>query len=1372
MTAESTTWNIERVWTATTEDTTDQLRTLELSRFRGLIMLGTAGSGKTTEAARLANQERASGASVQECRLAEFADTSTELAEHLRSLSEGADEKTVFYLDALDEAMIPARRRWLAIKRWVTDHLGDTAASIRITCRSAVWPSELTRVIADFAGNQASATALLHPLSDDDILSVAASHHINPVAFLDRIRISGARSLAGQPLLLRMLLQLHQSRHGLPASQKDLFQKGLELLLSDPEDRHEIGTQNPVSPTRLLQAAERLACYMILGGRETVRLRGEPLPNQLSLQDVSDKIAREEADGIRLSGLSDSSSPADFRFGHRQFAEYLAGRRLARLPTHQAKAFLAGPDGWNSGVAGPLRETAAFAAMFNADIADWIATRDPELIGLSDVADSSLRRAATRALLDRFRRGEMTTAQLRSGVLEFQGLRYHEADADLRPVLRARGDGCDDLLECAIDLARTWKLFSLSDDLADLVLDSAAPMPIRAAAGYALRECGHQSARQRLKPLIAGLPEDQEDELKGVALRCNWPDHLSTPDLLHALTARRRPSLYGAYEGFLLELERDEFAAAGHLPAGLRWAKAQASDLRDSDVMHRIAIRIAQAALHQLDDPAVSSELITLLRDWARHYMTPLAWLPQDPLEPRPNAERENRAPLRTHPNARRRLIDLLMAALETRKEIWELAHLTPGMANVGDFQWLLSRSCEEKHPMVVRQNYLQLAWLLPWETNSENVDAWLLVCDGEPVKSILGNQRSVELASDEAQELRTAWMNALPPHRPEAPPLDPPPRDRIQRTLHLAETDDIRHFRRLCSDLTLEPTSTRYESAQRFLTRTPGWRDADSETRARTVELAKAYLCADVVASEASKGVSPNSFHVDVLGAIWLLLERDPDWVTSRGQSWWSSWCWYILRELIPNLAGERSELKRQLLRLLNENSPASVCQEIVALARGRDSEFGELLPDLLPWLLAESNRELDKELVAALREGTIAERNVAAVSEFVLARAPRLSVPVCLDILNGALAGMNDAVVEHVAVSLLRKRPAETWDSMKTFLRLAEQRGRRVLGRFAHEREAGLAESLSTRQLGELAGLLIELFSPETDTDHEGAHVVTADDSVRTMRSQLISYLGSLEDADAVAALRELERRFGTRYPWLRRPRSEAERALRLSRWSPFSVDVIADVLGAQARRLIRSEDDVIDGIEFALEQYAVALIGDGAASPEDLWNTATGAIPTPKAEEHVSGKLCGAVRSYFLEYSIAADREVEIHRRTVSTARGGEPGSEVDILVQVPGRGTTSGDVIRVPVEVKLSCNDAVKTGIRTQLADRYMPQLGASHGVYVVVWMSLPQPDGLREGHRPRWPSMELAQEDLLQEAERLSRERGIRLRPVVVDGSLR
>ena len=218
MTAESTTWSIERLWSVTTEDRTEQLRTVELSRFRAVVMLGAAGAGKTTEASRLAEHERASGTSPHECRLAEFAESSTELREHLAALSTGADHKTAFYLDALDEAMIPARGRWLAIKRWVTERLPGTDAKLRITCRSAVWPLELTEVIREFARNQSFATALLHPLSDEDILAAAASHAIDPVAFLDRIHSSGARSLAGQPLALRMLMRLHQqSRHGLPA---------------------------------------------------------------------------------------------------------------------------------------------------------------------------------------------------------------------------------------------------------------------------------------------------------------------------------------------------------------------------------------------------------------------------------------------------------------------------------------------------------------------------------------------------------------------------------------------------------------------------------------------------------------------------------------------------------------------------------------------------------------------------------------------------------------------------------------------------------------------------------------------------------------------------------------------------------------------------------------------------------------------------------------------------------------------------------------------------------------------------------------------------------------------------------------------------
>ncbi len=1374
MTSESTNWNIERIWSVATEDKTEQFRTLDLSRYRGVVMLGAAGAGKTTEAARLADQERASGASVHECRLAEFAETSMELADHLAELSTVASEKTIFYLDALDEAMIPARRRWLAIKHWVTGKLRGTGASIRITCRSAVWPSELTQVIRELVGERSFATVLLRPLSDDDILAAAASHGIDPVAFLKQIDSSGARSLAECPLSLRMLIRLHQSEHGLPDSLKDLFGKGIETLVSDAEERHAIGTQNPISPAALIEAAERLACYVMLAGRETLYLGDQPSPNQLGLQELSGKVTQEELRAIGSSGICDSTSPSSFRFGHRQFAEFLAGRRLARLPTHQVRAFLAEPDGWRSGVAGPLRETAAFTAMFNADVADWIATRDPEVIGLSDVADSDLRRAATLALLDRFRRGEMTDAQLRPGVLELKGLRYDNADVDLRPVLKGRGDGRDDVLECAIGLTRSWKLSSLSDDLADLALDSTAPLSMRVAAGYALRECGTATARARLKPLVEGLPEDEGDELKGIVLSCLWPDQLSTPELLEVLTARRRSSLYGAYASFLSKLDSEKFAAAGHLAAALRWAETRRSESDDTDVLQRIAMRIAQEALNELDDPVVARKLIGMLRHWAKHYTSPLAWLPEIRLEPVSVVEQKEKAPLRTNPDARRRLIDLLVRVIETRKEFLEFEHWTPGLRDDGDFLWLLSRACDRRRRMTARENYLHLARRLHWWDRPENLSAWLRVCDDEPVQSILGSQKSVDLFSEEAAQLRNDWelFASRPPKKKEAVVLDPPPRDRVLRVLGLAEAKDIRYFKHLCRELTLEPTSTHYGAGERFLTRTPGWKEADAGTRDRIIEVAKRYLSVEDIASEASSGVSPNSFHLDVMGAMWLLLECESGWLKSRGESWWTNWCWYILRELIPNMMDEPNEPKQQTLRLLNENSPSAVCREILALALRQDDEFGDFLPSLLPLLLDEPNTELDEKLCAAMQAGTIAERSATAVVEFVLTRASEISVPVCLDILNGNVERISETEVEHVAVSLLRQRAGECWHAVKAFLCSDEERGRRVLRRVADDHEVRLVDSVSVQQLGELAAIMIELFPPETDPNIEGAHSVTADESARTLRTQLISHLGRLEDAEAVVALRELEHRFGERYPWLRRPRSDAERAVRLSRWSPFPIDVIAEVMGADARRLIRSEDDAVDGIEYALEKYQTALIQDGGESPEDLWNTASGAVPSPKTEEHVSRKLCAVVRSYFRHHAVAADREVEIHRRSVGRAEGGEPGSEVDILVQVPGRGTLTGDAARVPIEVKLSFNDEAKTGIRTQLADRYMPQLGASHGVYVVVWMSLPRPDELQERHRPRWPSIEAARDDLRQEAESLLKEKGIRVRTVVVDGSLR
>ena len=114
---------------------------------------------------------------------------------------------------------------------------------------------------------------------------------------------------------------------------------------------------------------------------------------------------------------------------------------------------------------------------------------------------------------------------------------------------------------------------------------------------------------------------------------------------------------------------------------------------------------------------------------------------------------------------------------------------------------------------------------------------------------------------------------------------IDPPPSTRVLDTLHLAETKDIRFFSSLCRELTLEPTSTHYKG-ERLLTKTPGWQAADGTTQDRIVEAARKYLSDPAIESESLQKVPVNRLLIGGLEAMWLVLERDPAWLTSRCES------------------------------------------------------------------------------------------------------------------------------------------------------------------------------------------------------------------------------------------------------------------------------------------------------------------------------------------------------------------------------------------------------------------------------------------------------------------------------------------------------
>ena len=153
-----------------------------------------------------------------------------------------------------------------------------------------------------------------------------------------------------------MLISLAQRDGSLPHGRRELYEKAVVVLARETEDRVDWGTPAADVPA-LLDTAERLACFTLLSGTDIVAL--DDSTGAVRTSDLASLPAgREEAliRALARSALIDSSEHRHLRFAHRQIAEYLAGRRIASLPLHQAKAFLSSGLGWRSGVAGPFRD--------------------------------------------------------------------------------------------------------------------------------------------------------------------------------------------------------------------------------------------------------------------------------------------------------------------------------------------------------------------------------------------------------------------------------------------------------------------------------------------------------------------------------------------------------------------------------------------------------------------------------------------------------------------------------------------------------------------------------------------------------------------------------------------------------------------------------------------------------------------------------------------------------------------------------------------------------------------------------------------------------------------------------------------------------
>lgn len=1372
-------WAVTRRWRRLSSDEPESppAATADLAAHDTLALLGSAGSGKTHEARLLMSLERVGGRKVVWRRLAECVTTAGDLERELAGLKASLTDGCSVYLDALDEAMIPVRPAWELVAKWISKECSGRGLKLRVTCRPAVWQQAVEVALAGTRPGGEHGVFQLLPMDADDILAAASAHALDAGAFL---RAAGSRRvapLAENPLTLRMLLRLFAESGDLPGSLAELYKLAIASLASDPRERLERGTQLQSPPERLVRAAGLVSLYATLSGRLEVSLADDPPAGQLGRLEILDPdgggqpidpgLLRE----LSQCGLCTATAPRSFAFIHRQLVEYLAASFLSRLPAHQARSCLASGLGWRRGVAGPMRETAAFLATMSNDIARWIVECDPEVVGLSELADHGLREAAFGGLLARARGGELTDAAIRRDVA-VNGFRCPGVESMAVAALSERGDAAEHVVELGLSCVEEWDLSGRSRELADLVLDPSAPMRCRSTAGHLLRRLGNADAKARLLPLARGEPGDEHHDLIGHAVACNWPERLGARQVLDAL-GRDRGNVVGSYESMLWHLEERGFCAADDLAAGLLWARGAHSAVGQHDAEHRIAIRIAHEAFGRLDEPGVLGDLTDLLVAWqGGAHSFPLVALERSP--PGAGGDALRPSPLPANPDARRALIaELVRHPRGGRAGVHWICNR---LAQVEDFGWLLSQAASPENPMDRREAFARIADWVDWPPSRECRRLWRRHRRTEPIGRTLGG-RVPENGWQWAVRLLRRWRHRVHQafharrHRPRR--LRPSRAALLGAAVKRSEAGDADAFVDV-ADLLVMDEFGRYRDSWRLLTDGDAWASASGRLRGRVLRAAERFLLDGAAHVDHALSLPDGTSVAGGIQGLLLVCDLDPGWLRRRPAEWWDLWAPYICRDLHFNTSGEPDDSKERLYLIAWELAGGRVTEHLVREAR-REAAAGHTVRELLQRSPDSLNAGLRERLLDELIAGRVGAGAAGPCAEFLCCRDPA-ALDTLLVHLRASADEWSDTRRRVLAEAFLSDA-SRSWGTLAALCAARPGEAREVLALIAHDdrlRGPHAArrplDGLTVDELRQLAEALLGAFPPEADPRRRGAYAVRPADSAAFLRDELIRHLGGRSDAEAVSALELLESAFGGRYLWLRRARVGAARAWREAQWSPLPPSLVARLAASAEHRLVLSAEDLREGVAFAARRFGDWLLRDGRAMVEALWNTGP-PRPSPKPENFVSECLANELRSYLRESCVTASREAEVHRRKLPKRLGGAAGSEIDILVQVPAPGAGSGRPLQLPVEVKLSCNAEADSSIQGQLADRYLPELGVLDGVFVLVWMSLENPAGLSEAHRPLWPSIECATRELSNQAAALEELRGVRIEVVVLDATL-
>ncbi len=853
----------------------------------------------------------------------------------------GTHRRHVF-LDSLDECLL----RIDNLAALLIDEFKNCPVErlcLRIACRTADLPNVLEEGLEELWGKDAVRVYELAPLRRVDVIEAAKANELDYNAFLQEIDRMEAVPLAIKPITLDFLLSTYKQTGKLLSTQKELYREGCRRLCREL-NKSRLGAKRTGKFTadERMAVAARIAAITIFANRfaiwtdvdmgdvtdEDVEVR-ELCGGRESVNDDEIQVSEDAVRETLATGLFSSRGPKRVGWAHQTYAEFLAAQYLVQrgMTLSQMISLITHPDGK---LVPKLYETAAWLACMVPDVFQEIMKIDPEVLLRSDVAtaDKKDRADLVESLLilyDEEKSFDHDWA-IRG---QYQKLTHPGLAEQLRPYI-CDGAKNDVVRRVAINIAEACELQTLQDNLADIALDPAQPVPIRGAAAHAIAYIGDDTTKAKLKPLaIDDAGNDPDDQLKGYGFQAIWPDHITAKELFTVLTPPKVENFYGAYETFLSyglvqNLEPTDLLTA------LKWVEGQPTRDELSHPFEHLMDNVMLKAWEHLESPDVPEAFAKAVLSRFKHYDEIVGGL----------TEPQFRSMLGDD-EKRRRAVDAIVPVLPDRGTcLVQLVHSKTPLVIEKDILWMIGRlQCGESKD--VQRVWAELIERVFDRQDIDQFDAIFKASQKSPVlaKEFAWLLEPVELNSPKAQEMKAhhskmqEWMG----RDNDRPVLDPPPAKRIAFLLDECESGNLSAWWRLNREMTLELDSTFYgDGLESDLTVLPGWNAADAATKARIVETAKRYVLEQDPKTQEWLGTNtmpPLAF--SGYRALLLLLREAPDFTPTISTDTWKTWTPTILTYIKPH---------HELVKLAYEHAPDDIIQVLRVIIDKQNEEHDHI--------------------------------------------------------------------------------------------------------------------------------------------------------------------------------------------------------------------------------------------------------------------------------------------------------------------------------------------------------------------------------------------------------------------------------------------